>query len=142
MSTFEEIAGLPRSLDPEFVMASPDEPIRLAMGRFDLLRSGRLLGHLEGEISLEWVPELRLICRGESAAAFTELLEDSYVHIHAPQLGLTSEAFVTNWQIGQRRKIEALLLGENNPELRDTQQFLFYLVNFPFFLGEPIRTGD
>jgi hypothetical protein len=140
---FEDfIAALPQSLEPEFVMASPDEPIRLAMGRFDLLRDGHLLGHLEGEIALKWVPKLRLICTGESDSAFTDIFDDRDLHLHVPHLGLTAEAFVTSAKMGHRREIQALLIGADNPELKDTQQFRFYLVNFPFFLGEPVRTGS
>jgi hypothetical protein len=132
------IATLPQSLEPEFVMASPDEPIRLAMGRFDLLRDGHLLGHIEGEITLEWVPKLRLICTGEFDSAFTDIFAE--VDLHVPHLGLTTEAFVTSVKVGQRREIQALLVGAENPELQDSQQLRFYLVNFPFFLGEPVRT--
>jgi hypothetical protein len=142
MATFEDfIAALPQSMEPEFVMASPDEPIQLAMGRFDLLRDGRLLGHLEGEITLEWIPKLQLICRGESDAPFNELAGGYPLHLHVPHLGLTTELFVTNWKLGQRYEVQALLLGAVNRELADTQQFRFYLVNFPSYLGEPVRTG-
>ena len=47
-TTLEDlIAALPPSLEPEFVMVSPDEPIRLAVGSIELFRDSRLLGNLE-----------------------------------------------------------------------------------------------
>lgn len=134
------IATLPQSLEPEFVMASPDEPIRLAMGRFDLLCEGSLVGHLEGEIVLEWVPKLRIVCTGESDAALTKVF-DQPLQLRVPQLGLMAEAFVENVKSGKRHEIQALLMGAENPELQSSQQFRFYLVNFPLLLGEPVRTG-
>jgi len=136
------IAALPQSLEPEFVMASPDEPIRLAIGMFDLLRDGRLLGHLEGEITLEWTPKLRIICTGGSDAAFTEIFDDRPLHLRVPQLGLTAQAFVTSVKSGQRHEIQASLMRVENLGLQNTQQFRFYLVNFPFILGELVRTGS
>jgi len=138
----DSLATLPQSLEPEFVMASPNEPIRLAMGRFDLLRDGHILGYLEGEIALEWIPKLRLHCAGESDSAFTDIFDDRELYLHVPHLGLTAEAFVTSTKMGHRREIQALLTGAHNPELKATQQFRFYLVNFPFFLGEPVRIGS
>jgi hypothetical protein len=139
------IAAPPQSLEPEFIMASPDEPIRLVTGKFDLLRDGRLLGHIKGEIAIEWVPKLQVVCRGETDVGFAEFFSDGSLGLHVPQLGLTAEAVVISnemgqGQLGQLHKIEALLMEARRPELVEARQFRFYLVNFPSYLGEPVRT--
>jgi hypothetical protein len=141
-ATEDWIAALPQSMEAEFVMASPDEPIRLAAGRFDLLRDGRLLGHLEGEITLEWIPELRVMCTGETDVAMTEIFDDRSLQCHVPHLRLTSEAFIRNIQWGRRHEIQLILMGVDNAGLQSVNQFRFYLVNFPFFMGEPVRRGS
>jgi hypothetical protein len=141
--TFEDsIASFPRSLEPEFVMTSFDEPIYLSRGRMDLLREDRLIGHLEGELALEWLPKLQIVCRGETDTAYADFLDGHSLTLYAPQLELTTDAFVTNMYTGKRYELRALLMSADNQRLQSTEQFRFYLVNFPPFLGEPIRTGS
>lgn len=137
--TFEDF---PQGLEPEFVMTSPDEPIHLVRGRIDLLHEDRLLGHLEGELTLEWLPKLQIVCRGEFDTAFAQFFGDHCFTLYAPQLELTAEAFVTSMKMGQSYELEALLMSADNSKLQGTAKFRFYLVNFPLFLGEPVRTGS
>ena len=121
--SFEDLmAALPQRLEPEFAMASPDEPIRLATGRFDLLRDGQLLGHLEGEITLDWVPKLRIIGVGESDLSLADAHDDRPLKLHAPQLGLTTEAFVTSITWGHRHEIRVRLMAAENSGLQHIQK--------------------
>lgn len=140
----DRIARLPPRLESEFVMASADEPIRLAAGGIELSRGGRALGHLDGELTLKWVPKLRIECVGQSDAAFEDLWDHECVDLRVPEIGLTAEALVTsiNLRFAKAHNIRALLKGAENPNLRETEQFRFYLVNFPCFFGEPVRTGS
>lgn len=135
------IASLPPSLESEFVMASADEPIRLAAGRFDLLHQSKVLGHVEGELTLEWVPKLSIRCRGDSDAALPDLWNQPHLDLHVPQLDLTAEALVTNVGCAKPHEVSAALKQGESPRLRETEQFRFYLVNFPRFLGELIKIG-
>jgi hypothetical protein len=140
MTTSSEIlASLPQSLEPEFVMTSPDESIRLAIGIFDLLREGRSLGTIEGELTLEWSPRLRLICRGKSDTYLRET-QDNLLKIYIPSLGLTSEISIEEITRGKHCEIQAQLISTYNPKLQSAERFRFYLVNFPHFLGESVRT--
>ena len=132
------LASLPQSLEPEFVMTSPNEPIRLAIGRFDLLREGQLLGFIEGELTLEWLPRLRLICRGKSDTPIREIT-DHFLSIYIPSLDLASEILINEIITGQHCEIQAQLMTTYNPKLQSVEKFRFYLVNFPSFLGEPVR---
>lgn len=134
-------ASLPPSLEPEFVMAFADEPTRLAAGSFDLLHQGQILGHLEGELTLEWVPKLSIRCRGESDASLPDLWNHPYVTLHVAQFDLTAEALVTNVGWAKPHAISAELIQGESPRLRETDQLRFYLVNFPRYNGEPVRTG-
>ncbi len=140
--SFEDLmAALPQRLEPEFAMASPDEPLRLATGRFDLLRDGQLLGRLEGEITLDWVPKLRIIGVGESDLSLADACDARPLQLHAPQLGLTAKADVIKITWGHPHEIQVLLTGTENSGLQNTQKLRFYLVNFPFLQGESVRTG-
>lgn len=142
-SAFEDaIAALPQRLEPEFVMASPNSPICLVMGRFDLLRAGRLLGHLDGEIALEWLPRLSVVCTGESDTAFGMIVDDRPLQVAVPQLGLTAEVLVTGEARGKRPRIRALLSGVENAAVEVGQKFRFYLANFPDFRGKAVRVGS
>jgi hypothetical protein len=96
-NTFEQwIATLPASIEPEFVMSSPDEQIRLAVGQIELSRGGRSLGKLDGEVVLEWRPRVQIVCVGDSDAQLPDLHDDSPVDLHVPQLGLKAAAVVTD----------------------------------------------
>lgn len=142
-NTFEQwIATLPASIEPEFVMSSPDEQIRLAVGQIELSRGGRSLGKLDGEVVLEWRPRVQIVCVGDSDAQLPDLHDDSPVDLHVPQLGLKAAALVTDIQIGERHEVRALLLGAQNTALPTTEKVRFYLVNFPSLLGDLVRHGS
>lgn len=138
--TEDWLAAIPQRIEPEFVMPSPDEPICLAKGRFDLLRDGQILGHIEGEVTIDWIPKLLILCSGESDITFAEAADVRPLHLHVPQIDLTTEIYIQETTWGRRNKIQASLMGAENPNIQNIQGFRFYLVNFPFFLGESVRS--
>jgi hypothetical protein len=136
------IAALPPCLEAEFLLAAPDEAIRLAVGPVEMYRGGRLLGGFEGILALEWLPRLRITCTGDSDLGFAELHDGRPFDLHVPQIDLSAEAFVTSVRMGRPSQIQALLMRSVNPRLGDSDHFRFYLVNFPSVLGDPVRRGS
>src|SRR4029077_11335987 len=94
-----------------------------------------------GELTLCWVPSLRILVTGDSDVTF-DLSDDRPVDVQFAQLGLTAKAFVTNVRIGQRNEVRVLLMDAESAPATSLEQFRFYLVNFPFVLGEAVRTGE
>jgi hypothetical protein len=141
--TFAELfAGLPASIEPEFVMNSPDEQIRLAVGRFELSRGGQSLGSVDGEVLLEWRPCVQVVCVGNLVTALPDPDDELPVDLHIPQLGLNVQALITDIEIGERHEIRALLLDAENTAPSATDRIRFYLVNFPSIFGERVRHGN
>jgi hypothetical protein len=136
------IAELPQALEPEFVMNALDEPVRLAIDKIALNRNGRAIGTIEGEVSLRWLPTLKIVCVGDCDAAFNQLIDDEPVELHVPSLELTTTALLSSLTMGERHEVRALLTGIDSTHVEPANSFRFYLTNFPDYLGDPIRTGS
>ena len=87
--------SVPERLTTEFETQNPDEPITLAEGDFEVVRSGCILARINGRLMVSWVPNLRIVCEG-TCDDWDKTLQDSMVEVHGPQLGLVAKAMVTN----------------------------------------------
>jgi hypothetical protein len=138
----EAIKSTPPAIEPRHEVSPSVKPFLVYQGRFKLHQGGRVVG-LRGKIALHWSPGPEL--RFEGAAS----VRNKDLDLNAAELRTTAHGIRGRVLVLRMRHVDSsrvrytgifnrlALLGQR----RDARAIEFQLVNFPEYIGRPVRFG-
>ena len=127
-------------MTPHIVMDALSQPVTIARRVFSIRLDDGTTGTLEGDLQFRWSPSTALEIAGTYDGPVINQESDS-VQVRIDILGVEVPAFVVSMQIGQAPSPLRLILKTSASSVSPIpiQRLRFHLVNFPEYIGAPIR---
>lgn len=134
------LEALPIRMTPHILMGALSEPVTIARGVFAVRVDDGTTGTLEGDLQFRWSPSTAVEIAGTYDGPEIHPETDS-VHVAIDTLCVEVPALVASMQIGHAPSALRLILPTATASVRAVpiQRVRFHLVNFPEYIGAPIR---